>query len=86
MRLPLVSSQELIKAMSKIGYYPIRQRGSHIRLQCAERPSITIPNYKTIDKSLLKENHARCRIGFGRFDRAVGKIKRKGRGQFEIYE
>ncbi|MFZ3073970.1 MAG: type II toxin-antitoxin system HicA family toxin [Minisyncoccales bacterium] len=54
MRLPLISSRELIKALGKIGYSPARQRGSHIRLICAGKPPITVPDYHLIDRSLLK--------------------------------
>ena len=54
MRLPLISSQELIKALGKIGYSPMRQRGSHIRLACEGKPPITVPNYRLLDRSLLK--------------------------------
>jgi len=54
MRLPLLSSKELIKILAKIGYAPVRQKGSHIRLVCADRPPITIPDYRAIDRSLIK--------------------------------
>jgi len=38
-----------------LGYREVRQRGSHIRLSCPNRKSITIPDYKVIDKSLLRK-------------------------------
>jgi len=50
-----ISARQLINILSKIGYREIRQRGSHIRLGCAGRKSITVPNYKIIDKSLIKK-------------------------------
>ena len=31
----------------------VRQRGSHIRLVCDKRKSVTVPNYKSVDRSLL---------------------------------
>lgn len=31
----------------------IRQKGSHIRLICDKRKPITVPNYKSVDRSLL---------------------------------
>lgn len=49
------SGKNLIKVLGKLGYHAIRQRGSHIRLECFGRKSITIPNYKTIDKSLIRK-------------------------------
>lgn len=45
----------MIRILSRIGYAQTRQRGSHIRLECFKRKSITIPNYKTIDRLLLKK-------------------------------
>jgi predicted RNA binding protein YcfA (HicA-like mRNA interferase family) len=55
MRLPLISGPELIKALAKIGYAATRQRGSHIRLQCIGKSSITVPNYRLIERTLLKK-------------------------------
>jgi predicted RNA binding protein YcfA (HicA-like mRNA interferase family) len=54
MRLPLLSSKELIKILAKAGYAPVRQKGSHIRLICGGRPPITVPDYRVVDRSLLK--------------------------------
>ena len=53
--LPILSAKELIGLLEKIGYREVRQRGSHIRLSCPGRNSVTVPNYKTIDRSLLKK-------------------------------
>ena len=41
-RLPVVTGRDLIRALGKIGYQPLRQRGSHVILlnQEAER---TVP-------------------------------------------
>jgi len=52
-RLPILSGREIIKALNKISYRIIWQRGSHIRLDCHHRKRVTIPNYKTVDRSLL---------------------------------
>lgn len=52
-QLPILSGKEIVKILSKIGYIEVRQRGSHIRLVCDERKPITVPNYKSVDRSLL---------------------------------
>ena len=52
-KLPILSGREIIKILSKIGYMEVRQRGSHIRLVCDKRKSVTVPNYKSVDRSLL---------------------------------
>ena len=54
-KLPIISGRQLIKVLSKLGYREVRQRGSHIRLSYPNRKSITIPDYKVIDKSLLRK-------------------------------
>ena len=38
-----------------MGYRVIRQKGSHIRLDCSAlgKKRVTVPDYKSIDKSLL---------------------------------
>ena len=52
-QLPILSGREIIKVLSKIGYVEVRQRGSHIRLVCDKRKPVTVPNYKSVDRSLL---------------------------------
>ena len=54
-RLPILSGKEIIKILEKIGYYKTRQKGSHIRLFCPNKKSITIPDYKIISKGLLRK-------------------------------
>ncbi|OIO65734.1 hypothetical protein AUJ30_00590 [Candidatus Wolfebacteria bacterium CG1_02_39_135] len=54
-KLPIISGRQLIKVLSKLGYREVRQRGSHIRLSCPDKKSVTIPDYKVIDKSLLRK-------------------------------
>ena len=53
--LPIISGKDAIKVLGKIGYRPVRQRGSHIRLACLGRKSITIPNYKSLGPGLLRK-------------------------------
>lgn len=54
-KLPSVSSKELLKALFKLGYKIIRQRGSHISLKSPHYPLITIPNHNPIAKGTLRE-------------------------------
>ena len=54
-RLPILSGKELIRILKRAGYQAVRQRGSHIRLVCPGRKPITVPNYKTIDRTLLRK-------------------------------
>jgi len=53
-RLPVLRGQEIINALAKVGYYKTRQRGSHIRLECQGKKSITVPNH-TVGRGLLRK-------------------------------
>jgi predicted RNA binding protein YcfA (HicA-like mRNA interferase family) len=51
--LPVLSGNKLVAVPRRIGYHMARPRGSHMRLACPGRKSITVPNYRTIDRLLL---------------------------------
>lgn len=55
--IPQVSGQELIKALNKIGFTKVRQKGSHIRLarvtQNGIKQLVTVPDHKIIRKGTL---------------------------------
>ncbi len=54
--IPQLSGKEVIKALSKIGFEEVRQKGSHIRLARTTNKSkelLTIPNHKIIRKGTL---------------------------------
>jgi predicted RNA binding protein YcfA (HicA-like mRNA interferase family) len=56
-KLPRISGRAVIRALQKIGYQQVRQRGSHIRLRCAETPNrkpVTVPDHPTIKPGLLR--------------------------------
>ncbi len=56
-KLPVVSGEKAIKALSKAGFIVIRQRGSHVRLKKAtfERTiNVTVPLHDVLDRSALK--------------------------------
>jgi predicted RNA binding protein YcfA (HicA-like mRNA interferase family) len=54
-KLPIVSGRKVISILGKFGYREVRQRGSHIRLSCPDKKSVTVPNYKAVDVSLLRK-------------------------------
>ncbi len=53
--LPHLSGRTLIKALEKFGYRVVRQRGSHMRLACPGKKSVTVPNYPSVSKGLLQK-------------------------------
>ncbi|HUV02856.1 MAG TPA: type II toxin-antitoxin system HicA family toxin [Desulfobacteria bacterium] len=54
MELPTVSAKEVIKALSKIGYYVRDQKGSHVHLRHSYRKPLTIPDHPAIAKGTLR--------------------------------
>ena len=53
--LPILSGKKLINILEKLGYRAVRQRGSHIRLMCTGKRSVTVPDHASIGKSLLRK-------------------------------
>jgi predicted RNA binding protein YcfA (HicA-like mRNA interferase family) len=53
-KLPSVTAQELIAALERIGFYSIRQKGSHMRMKHDDGRVVTIPVHarKIIGKGL----------------------------------
>ncbi|GAB6136238.1 type II toxin-antitoxin system HicA family toxin [Thermococcus prieurii] len=55
MRLPRdVSGLELIKALQKLNYKPVRQRGSHVVLVNDSGKMVVVPLHKRLKTGLLK--------------------------------
>jgi predicted RNA binding protein YcfA (HicA-like mRNA interferase family) len=57
-KLPEVSGRDVVKALFKLGYVTVRQRGSHIRLEHSTdkgKKKITVPDHKTLGKGLLRK-------------------------------
>lgn len=55
-KLPVVSGEKVVKALSKIGYEFDHQTGSHIILRQRDPPHrrLTIPKHKEIAKGTLR--------------------------------
>jgi predicted RNA binding protein YcfA (HicA-like mRNA interferase family) len=53
-RLPVVSGQQLIGALEKLGWAVVRQRGSHVRLKHPERStSLVNPLHRELKRGTL---------------------------------
>lgn len=57
LKLPVVSGPDCIKALKKIGYIAVRQRGSHIRLKdkSGKLPPLTVPDHNELRPGLLRK-------------------------------
>ena len=57
-KLPVISGEELIRALGKFGYVRVRQKGSHVRLGHASDPQrkpVTVPLHPSIARGTLKQ-------------------------------
>ena len=57
-KLPVVSGRQVVRALERIGYRVVRQRGSHIRLRDETNPDhlpLTVPDHKTVKPGLLRK-------------------------------
>ncbi|MBU3925934.1 type II toxin-antitoxin system HicA family toxin [Patescibacteria group bacterium] len=70
-KLPLFSGREIIRILEKLGYREVRQRGSHIRLKCDNKKSVTVPNYDTIDRSLLRKILRDIELSIDEFNKLI---------------
>jgi predicted RNA binding protein YcfA (HicA-like mRNA interferase family) len=55
-KLPVLSGEELIKILERLGYVRVRQKGSHVRLRHStetQRKPLTVPLQKTLKRGLL---------------------------------
>ena len=53
-KLPVISGDECIKALERLGYYMARTKGDHVRLRCPGRNSVTVPRHKELDTGTLR--------------------------------
>jgi predicted RNA binding protein YcfA (HicA-like mRNA interferase family) len=56
-KLPVISGQQLIRALTRFGYETVRQKGSHVRLRHPSDPQrlpVTVPLHKEIAFGTLR--------------------------------
>lgn len=53
-KLPVISGDELVRALGKLGYYVERTKGSHMSLRCPDRPPLTVPRHRELDRGTLR--------------------------------
>ena len=53
-RLPVVSGDEFVQAMSILSYEVERMKGSHMMLRCPGRRPLTVPRHRELDRSTLR--------------------------------
>ena len=48
--LPVLSAAACVAALGKVGYRPVRQRGSHVRLAAPGKRPVTVPLHDELDR------------------------------------
>jgi predicted RNA binding protein YcfA (HicA-like mRNA interferase family) len=61
-KLPVVSGQQVVRALGRIGYEFDRQRGSHVILRQAASPHrrITVPDHAEVARGTLRAIIRQC--------------------------
>ena len=54
-KLPVVSGDDCIKALQKLGYKTVRTKGSHVWLTCPGREPIPVPKHKELGHGILRK-------------------------------
>jgi predicted RNA binding protein YcfA (HicA-like mRNA interferase family) len=56
-RLPALSAKDLIRALERVGFSVVRQRGSHIRLKHEDGRFVTVPLHagQDVSRGLLRK-------------------------------
>ena len=54
-RLPVLSGREIIKALAKVGFVPVRQKGSHLFLRHGDGRRIVVPLHEDVNESTIMD-------------------------------
>jgi predicted RNA binding protein YcfA (HicA-like mRNA interferase family) len=74
--LPILSVREVLKALSKDGFSPVRQRGSHIvlsKITANGKVCAVVPNYNEITRGTLYSILEQARLSKEDFMRLLKK-------------
>lgn len=52
--MTVLSGAECVKALRRVGYTKLRQRGSHVRMHCPGRRPVTVPLHGTVPRGTLR--------------------------------
>ncbi len=54
-RLPVISGPECVRVLEKVGFYTVRQKGSHIVLHRDDPfAQVVVPDHKELDRGTLR--------------------------------
>ena len=54
-KLPVISGQECVRALEKVGFYVARRKGSHVNMRRDDPfAKVTVPDHKELDRGTLR--------------------------------
>lgn len=71
-RLPVISGAECIRALERVGFIVIRQKGSHVILNRDNPPArVVVPNHDELDRGTLRSIIRQSGLGVDEFIRLL---------------
>jgi len=64
-KLPVLAGREIIKALRKTGFVPVRQKGSHVFLRHPDGRRTTVPLHHEVNKSTLMDILSQTKLSKG---------------------
>ena len=66
-RLPSLNGEQIVKALGKVGFQVLRQKGSHIYLKHPDGRATVVPVHKgeSVGQRASAKNYAGCRLREG---------------------
>lgn len=61
-KLPIISGKEIIKTLSKLGFVPTRQKGSHVFLKHRDGRRTVVPLHDEVNRSTLMDILAETKV------------------------
>ena len=52
--LPVVSGREVVRALAKVGFSEVSQRGSHLKLRTQEGRTVIVPMHRELARGTLR--------------------------------
>lgn len=69
--LPVISGNQCIAALQKIGYNVTHTKGSHARLVCPGRSPVTVPKHYELDRGTLSSILRTANVSLDEFARLL---------------
>lgn len=71
MKLPLLSGQQVLAVLKRLGFVEIHRKGSHVKMEHPEGRKIVFPYHNPVDRHTLKGALKDADVGIEEFLRHV---------------